>query len=158
MKRVKLFLICLFFPSLMVLAQNSDFNIQLQKIAGSTNWKMDMQLNMGLNTGSGIVLELPAGVHSVPVSIKIDDKEFWLKESGEPVTNDSIIHWERTDSTLVLRFNSENTLQSGMLYLDCMAQVSSKTNGDVLFTAKSMVNNNSQNLETIATTNVNIAQ
>lgn len=142
--------------SSVALAQNTDLNIDIQKIQDTDNWEFNLQYQFNSTVSTGIFIELTAKFVVTPISIKVNDQEMWLKNSSEASNNDSAIHWEYVENGLILRF-TDNLIQSAsQLTLNCISQISKDFETDTVISIKQMVDNDQIGEDIIASNNLSI--
>ena len=104
-------LILLVLCSVQVFAQSNPLQIEL------TPLQSDVQVNLSWRStvrSAGLLLNVPAEVQLVPISIQIDDRSVWLKNDAAVPELDSVICWQSTPEGLVLLFR-EGLLDNGSL-------------------------------------------
>ncbi|APF20273.1 hypothetical protein [Caldithrix abyssi] len=97
----------------------------------SVNWNLAVEINGIQNGERGIALSFPASRNFVPVQIKSGDRSYWLKEADTYPDSDRVIHWEKTDSLMILRFAQNFSAPAGKLtvFLNLANEGQRKTNG-----------------------------
>lgn len=139
-----------------VLAQNTDLSVDIQKIQNTDDWEFNLQYQFKSPVVTGIFIELPDKFIVTPISIRVNDQEMWLKNSSDASNNDAAIHWENTENGLVLRFTN-NLIQSGnQLLLKGLSSISSNLDNDIIISLKQMVDNDQMSEDIIVSNNLNI--
>ena len=89
----KIVLITLFFAQILV-AQPGDLSIDLQQISQSDiNWEMILTMNAPAGTQSGFMIQMPASIKMVPVSVRINQADWWLLNTAQVSESDSVVSW-----------------------------------------------------------------
>ena len=104
-------LILLIFCSVQLLAQSNPLQIEL------TPLQSDVQVNLSWRSTvrpTGLLLNVPAEVQLIPISIEIDNRSIWLKNDAAIPDRDSVVSWQSTPDGLVLLFQ-EGLLDNGTL-------------------------------------------
>ena len=139
-----------------VLAQNTNLNIDVQKIQDTNNWDFNLQYQFTRPVINGVFIELPNKFIVTPISIKVNDQDLWLKNTDEISENDLVIHWEYVENGLILRF-TDNLIQSGnQLSLNGLSSTSNNLDDDTVISIKQMENNDQIGESVIASNNINI--
>ncbi|MCD6375752.1 MAG: hypothetical protein J7L94_09520 [Caldisericaceae bacterium] len=79
------------------------------------NWNLSIQLQSVGNAGHAFALSFPANTNFTPVKIDSDVKNFWLKNDPEFPDSNNVVHWEKVDSLLILRFAPNTTFNTNSL-------------------------------------------
>jgi hypothetical protein len=115
-------LILLIFCSVQLYAQSNPLQIEL------TPLQSDVQVNLSWRSTvrpSGLLLNVPAEVQLIPISIEIDSRAVWLKNDPAVPELDSVISWQSTPDGLVLLFQ-EGLLDNGsVLEVRCHSNLAS---------------------------------
>jgi len=158
---MKLFLSILFVSVVTfstAMAQTGNLNVNLQKIQNTENWEFNLNYQFaGLNS-AGIYIELPGKFTITPISILVNDQNMWLKNSDKAVDNDLAIHWQKTESGLILRYSNNLIQTATSITVQCMAQISSDINEDAIISIKPLMDNDRISDEIIASNNLNITR
>lgn len=158
---MKLFLsiqIVIVFAFNAVIAQDGNFIVDLQKIQNTENWEFNLDYQFANLNSTGLFIELPDKFTVTPLSIIVDDQNMWLKNSDSAAENDLAIHWENTESGLILRFSNNLIQSASRLTVQCMAQTSNDINEDAIISIKPMIDNDQISDEVIASNNLNITR
>ena len=158
---MKLFLSILFvsiFAFNIVIAQNGNLNVDLQKIQNTENWEFNLNYQFASLNSTGIFVELPEKFTITPISIMVNDQNMWLKNSDKAVDNDLAIHWEKTEGGLILRYSNNLIRTATSITVQCMAQTSNDINEDAIISIKLMTDTDQISDEVIASNNLNITR
>ncbi len=139
-------------------AQENNLNIELQRIQNTDNWEFNLNYEFINPTSNGILIELPTNFKATPTSIRINEQEMWLKNSDEPSDNISVIHWENTESGLIIRFAEDVIQPTTQLSVKCVAQTSTNINEDTTISIKKMIDNDQISDEVTVSNNLNITR
>jgi hypothetical protein len=75
------------------------------------------------NIESGLIFSLSENIKAVPISIRIDNREMWLKKGLETPANDTIICWDLTPGGLILLFSNGLINNNTSLDVRCHASL-----------------------------------
>lgn len=88
-------------------AQTDQLQVSVAPLSGSeTDREMIIDWQASVQLSEGILIQLPQGVKAVPVSIRINDAEMWLKNGEAPPERDSVVVWQLNADGLVLLFDN----------------------------------------------------
>lgn len=158
MKISALFLFIVLLLSEVLVAQNTQLEVRLSKIANSNNWEFLVDISLTENPGSGFVVNLPDHIKAVPVAIKLNGTDLWLKNSAEPPSSATVVHWEVVDSSLVLKCSADLLKAQDRLELNLMTQLSKRVPQNPALTLRKLNEADVLNGDVIATQNLNITR
>lgn len=95
-------LLFLLFSFYIVHAQNAVLNFGTINNGAQKMFELDMLFNQ--QGKQAVSLELPEFLIQVPVTIKQNGRDLWLKESSDAPQKMDHLHWARTGRLLTLRF------------------------------------------------------
>lgn len=104
--RVLYFLI---FPLLItsLYAQSNDLIVNVSRMSGDTpDLEATFSWQSSRNIQSGLIFTLSENMKAVPISIRVDEREMWLKRGLETPVNDTIICWDLAPGGLILLFSN----------------------------------------------------
>lgn len=92
--------------SQILFAQQKNLTVQLQPVPKSAvNWETTLILEAQSGMENGLLIELPAGIKIVPVSVRLNDIDMYLQNVNEIPTNESVITWNLAEEGMVLLFS-----------------------------------------------------
>jgi hypothetical protein len=110
-----------------VLGQTGNLQITTQKITGNeVNWETMLSLNIPAQVQSGFVLELPAGVHLVPISIELNSRALWLQNGIQAADVDSVVTWSLGASRIFFLFSPGQLNSADRLEIKSIAALNAK--------------------------------
>jgi len=102
----KLVLIIALFAQILP-AQQSNLTIDLQPVAKSgINWETTMTLDAQNGMENGFLVEIPAGIKMVPLSVEINQNEMLLQNIMATPSKESVISWDISEEGLVFFFQN----------------------------------------------------
>ncbi|MCK5454438.1 MAG: hypothetical protein KAJ16_08750, partial [Calditrichia bacterium] len=119
--RILYFLIfALFITSLY--AQSNDLVVNVSRMSEDTaDLEATFSWQSSRNIQSGLVFTLSENMQAVPVSIRVDNREMWLKKGLETPANDTIICWDLAPEGLILLFSDGLISNNTSLDVRCHA-------------------------------------
>jgi hypothetical protein len=88
-------------------AQSNDLVVTVSKMSEDTpDTEATFSWQSSRNIQSGLIFTLSENMKAVPISIRLDDREMWLKRGLESPSNDSIVCWELSPDGLILLFTN----------------------------------------------------
>ncbi len=79
------------------------------------NWNLNIRLQGVGNAGHAFALSFPANTNFTPIKINSDVQSFWLKNDSEFPDSNNVVHWEKVDSLLILRFAPNTSFNTNSL-------------------------------------------
>jgi len=74
----------------------------------------------------GVLIEFPDEIRIVPVSVKVNEKNYWLKNYNKIPEIDSVTNWQLTEEGLVLLFKENQVLNGDQLMINCLLTLIAK--------------------------------
>ncbi len=103
--------ITVFFAVLLLIqfaaAQNASFNIDIQK-AGKSDSEIVLTFIPGNSLQNGFAIQLPGKMKTALVSVRVDGRLLWLKQSAEKPAAADVLHWQKKDTEYFLLLSAEN--------------------------------------------------
>ncbi len=122
MNRLLFLLFILVINTTFLFAQTDRLQVSVQPLEGSEtdremtiDWQSDRQL------ASGILIQLPEGSRAVPMSVRVNDTEMWLKKGDSLPGQDSVVVWQMNPDGLVLLFDAGLIGSGDRLTVRCQA-------------------------------------
>jgi hypothetical protein len=110
-----------------VYGQTENLQIRTESEAGNTiNWQTTVTVTVPSGIRNSFLLELPAGLLMIPVSVTQNDRSLWLQNSGQPAAIDSAVSWQTTDQGLVFLFRDGQLNNGERLQITTMTTLSGK--------------------------------
>ncbi len=107
-------------------AQNLSLSLNTNNDAQrQENWNLSIQLQEIGSLNKAFAFSFPASTNFTPITIKSANRTFWLKNDSTFPDSENVVHWEKVDSLLILRFapnisfaNSNLTIQLNLTNRD----------------------------------------
>jgi hypothetical protein len=109
-------LILLVFLSSLIFAQSNPLQIELAPLQSDVQVKLSWRSTV---RPAGLLLNVPAEVQLVPISIEIDNHAIWLKNDAAVPERDSVISWQSTPQGLILLFREGLITVGSELAISC---------------------------------------
>ena len=121
MKINKYLLFIVLFLSATLFAQNAN---QVLKISNTFldahNFKMKIIFDLSSPIKSGFYLQLSSGIKATPLTVFLEGKELWLKQTESLPQKQDILHWSRKDDGILFLF-ADRTQISGRVQFQLQA-------------------------------------
>ncbi|MGD9486643.1 MAG: hypothetical protein AB7W47_01350 [Calditrichaceae bacterium] len=140
MDRLKLTLLCVFFSSVALFAQNpNNLNLQLSKHSEfSGEWDLLIDLDLNQQIESAVLFEFPQWITAVPSSVQLNDKTLWLQNSAVTPESDTVVTWEIGSDGLRLHFKDGLIISGDRMNIKCLLNLKKIQNGSRQVTVKKM--------------------
>ena len=110
-----------------IIAQDLRLGLTVQRIAQTkSNWDLNIILNSSMKLHPGVLIEFPNEIRIVPVSVKVNEKNYWLKNYNKIPEIDSVTNWQLTEEGLVLLFKENQVLNGDQLMINCLLTLIAK--------------------------------
>lgn len=125
----QIFYIVVFLLATNVFSQIDTLNIQIANTPGTEfNFDLILTIKSPVELNPGVLFEIPAELNAIPVSIQVDKKKYWLKNSPEVSTFDNVATWQITERGLIVLFKKDQILESRKLEVECLITLMDKEN------------------------------
>ncbi len=131
----KILCIIFLFITADLIAQDIMLDLTVQRIEQTeSNWDLNIILNSSMRLQLGLLIEFPNEIRIVPVSVKVNEKNYWLQNHNRIPEIDSVTSWQLTEEGLVLLFKEKEVLNGNQLKVNCILTLIAKelTDGEVL--------------------------
>lgn len=92
--------------SQILLAQQNNLTIDLQPVKESkVNWEATLTVDALNGMQNGILIEVPAGLKMVPLTVRINQNEMFLQNIKEIPSKESVICWDLSPEGIILFFS-----------------------------------------------------
>jgi hypothetical protein len=96
----------LFFIGLLLsatlLAQNTNQALIISNtFSDAHNFKMKIAFDLSSPQQSALFLQLPSGIKATPITVFLEGKELWLKQTESVPQKQDILHWSRKDNGIL---------------------------------------------------------
>lgn len=136
----------LFFSQILY-AQNADLSVQLTKNGSSErSWQLQMQLNFSLTPEAGLLVEFPGQWVLAPGAIYVNDTAYWLKQSANQPTADTVVHWDTNESGLILYFKDRSLQAGDRLQISCAAHLNRTPRAGTIISVKNISRDSENNI------------
>ena len=104
-----------------LLAQDNILDLTMAKRAQSeSNWDLNIILNSPQSLQPGISIEVPQQIRVIPLSIQVNQKNYWLQNSNQVPEIDSAATWQATNEGLLILFQENQVANGDILRIDCL--------------------------------------
>lgn len=113
MKLMRFSLFFILISTFGLLAQSSDIQVKVNPISDSrVDWEIELSVILPISPSQGFVLEIPEEIVPIPVRVRINEKELWLRNIGSVPARDSVVAWQTVDTGVMFLFKNR-LLKSG---------------------------------------------
>lgn len=123
----KILCIIFLFITADLIAQDIMLDLSVQRIAQTeSNWDLNIILNSSMRLQPGVLIEFPNEIRIIPVSVKVNEKNYWLQNYNRIPEIDSVTTWQLTEEGLVLLFKENEVLNGNQLKVNCILTLIAK--------------------------------
>jgi len=113
-----------------VYGQSENLQIQVKPVAeNDVSWETTLTITLPAAMLNGFLLELPAGVQMIPISVTENTRPLWLQNSSQPAVIDSVVSWQTTTQGPVFMFRDGQAGSRDQLQIVTMTTLSGKRPG-----------------------------
>ena len=126
---MKMKTILLFMGLLAQIVYGQSENLQIQTKPAAENdvsWETTLTITLPAAIQNGFLLELPAGLQMIPISVTENTRPLWLQNSDQPAAVDSVVSWQTTARGTVFMFRAGQTVSGDRLQIVAMTTLSGK--------------------------------